>query len=237
MKQWNKVVAAILICATVMLTGCADAMPDLTEEENAIIAEYAAGILLKYDKNYTEALPIMEETVEEVVVEENVTEEPETVSENIVEQESVALTEDTTETIVTDIGLFLGLQGINIKYTGCELAASYTEGENIAFSLDATPGNQLLIAKFDMTNTDSVDQNVDILNQGAKFRLILNGGERKTALYTMLLNDLSIYKGTVLAGATQQVVLICEIPADAAAPETLSLYINNGTETATIVLQ
>ena len=50
----RKILCAMLIGTGLTLTGCGnsfDHMPDLTEEESAMIAEYAAGILLKHDKN------------------------------------------------------------------------------------------------------------------------------------------------------------------------------------------
>ncbi|MBQ8592131.1 MAG: hypothetical protein IJ485_05240 [Lachnospiraceae bacterium] len=249
MRRWNKVVAAMMVCMTIALTGCAGEMPDLTEEENAMVAEYAAGLLLKYDKNYMNALPSekqlaeIEAVVEEIEAdaEEQTAEIEESVAEDATVSDNGVLTEETAETVeekeITNIGIFLGLDGINIDYAGYELATSYMEGESVAFSLDATPGNQLLIVKFDMTNTDSVDKDVDVLNSGTKFRLIRNGGARQTALYTMLLNDLSIYKDTVLAGSTQQVVLICEVPESEADIETLSLYMANGSDAATIMLE
>ena len=38
------------ITAAILMTGCGSVMPDLTEEETEIISEYAAGVLLKYDR-------------------------------------------------------------------------------------------------------------------------------------------------------------------------------------------
>ena len=48
---------AKIMCAAVMsgvfaLTGCAGTIPDMTRKETRMIAEYAAELLLKYDKNY-----------------------------------------------------------------------------------------------------------------------------------------------------------------------------------------
>lgn len=43
---------AISGAASMLLTGCLDSMPELTENEETIISQYAAGLLLKYSPNY-----------------------------------------------------------------------------------------------------------------------------------------------------------------------------------------
>ena len=35
-----------------MLTGCGKAIPEMTEEQHKLVVQYAADVLLKYDKNY-----------------------------------------------------------------------------------------------------------------------------------------------------------------------------------------
>ena len=45
-------VIGLLVMSAVLLTGCVDSMPDLTAEQSDIIAEYAAGLLLKYSRHY-----------------------------------------------------------------------------------------------------------------------------------------------------------------------------------------
>ncbi|MCM1087931.1 MAG: hypothetical protein NC419_07215, partial [Muribaculaceae bacterium] len=50
---------SVLLCGigiACILTGCGNTMPELTEEENDIITEYAVSLLLKYDKNYNSRL-------------------------------------------------------------------------------------------------------------------------------------------------------------------------------------
>ena len=44
--------AATVLSAAMLLTGCVDAMPALTAEQSELIAEYAAGLILKYSPRY-----------------------------------------------------------------------------------------------------------------------------------------------------------------------------------------
>ena len=45
-------VLGLIALSAMLLTGCVDAMPELTAEQSDIIAEYAAGLLLKYSPRY-----------------------------------------------------------------------------------------------------------------------------------------------------------------------------------------
>ena len=54
-------ILGLLAMSAVMLTGCVDAMPDMTTEQSDIVAEYAAGLLLKYSPNYNYRLVSDEE--------------------------------------------------------------------------------------------------------------------------------------------------------------------------------
>lgn len=240
MKRWSKI-AAMLICISIFLTGCANTIPDLSEEQNAMIAEYAAGLLLKYDKNYKNALdiPMEEELMPEETAQTDTAEQAGNMEQTEEMPEAGMAEEMPAETVVTDIASFLGLEGISINYTGYEVTDSYVQGENVAFSLDATPGKRLLVVNFDITNTTPEDVAVDILNKkDIRFRLSVNGGANKKVLYTMLMNDLSVYENMLAAGTTENAVLICELPPEEAdAVETISLYMQNGENSVTMTLQ
>lgn len=45
-------ILGLMAMSAVLLAGCADAMPELTDDESELIAEYAADLLLKYSPNY-----------------------------------------------------------------------------------------------------------------------------------------------------------------------------------------
>lgn len=84
-----------ILTMTFVLTGCSDI--DLTEEENRMIAEYAADLLLKYDSEYQESLLEDESGTEELTTEEASSEEMTT------EVTTEATTEEpTTEEITTE---------------------------------------------------------------------------------------------------------------------------------------
>ena len=89
-------ILGLLAMSAVMLTGCVDAMPDMTTEQSDIVAEYAAGLLLKYSPNYNYRL-VSDEELAAALAQENTIEE-ETESEAVTEtEETKASSEETAK--------------------------------------------------------------------------------------------------------------------------------------------
>ena len=66
----------LIALSAVLLTGCVDAMPDLTAEQSDIIAEYAAGLLLKYSPRYQYRI-VSEEELAAAIADRQTSSEPE----------------------------------------------------------------------------------------------------------------------------------------------------------------
>ncbi len=214
------------ITAAILMTGCGSVMPDLTEEETEIISEYAAGVLLKYDRVHGGRL--MSEA--EYEMEENKKVEREAAAsaaeqqneeENAVEEsaasdtEVVDVSQDAEVVVPSTIEEYYDIQDITFQYTGYELTDSYpsdSEEDNVFFAMDATEGMQLLVLKFTATNVSSADQTLDMIGYGVRFKVSVNGGSGENVLSTMLLNDMQNYKGVISAGTGTELVSIVEVP-------------------------
>ena len=214
------------ITAAILMTGCGSVMPDLTEEETEIISEYAAGVLLKYDRVHGGRL--MSEA--EYEMEENKKAEREAAAsaaeqqneeENAAEESAASYTEvvdvsqDAEVVVPSTIEEYYDIQDITFQYTGYELTDSYpsdSEEDNVFFAMDATEGMQLLVLKFTATNVSSADQTLDMIGYGVRFKVSVNGGSGENVLSTMLLNDMQNYKGVISAGTGTELVSIVEVP-------------------------
>ncbi len=213
---------SVLLCGltvALLTAGCGE-MPDLTQEETELIAEYAAGVLLKYDRDQVNRLvdiPISEEEEGEPETEEPV-EEPE--DEQSEPEETTAVVdvsqdEDESQPMVSSVEAYYGIPNVMINYTGYEIADSYppsAEGEILVFSMDAAPGKQLLVLKFNAQNLSGEEQRLNMLGYGATFRVSVNGEASKGALATMLVNDMQTYNDVIPAGSALELVSIVEIP-------------------------
>lgn len=218
MKRVKGVIA--LLASILMLVGCGAQIPNMTEEETEVVTQYAANLLLKYDKNYESG--IMSEDEMAKLLRRQITptpvpqvEEPETEPEQKDEIAEDLIGGGTSEIVVDNRSMaeFFGLNGIDITYTGYSILDSYPESSDEAFyfAMDAVEGHKLLVLQFQVTNQSAEAQNVDVLNQAARFRVFINGGEQQNALTTLLTDDLKNMNVTLEAGATVSKVIVVEI--------------------------
>ena len=240
---------SILLCGiglSCFLTGCGNTMPELTEEENDLITEYAVSLLLQYDKNstsrlidlaaYEEERGIIEENAEAVKEAESLDAESEEERSSLeVDTEVVDLTEEAKASTIEE---FYGIDGFSFQYMGYDFKTEYPDmAENEAdafFAMEATEGMQLMIMKFHVINQYGTELNM--LNYDTKLRVSINGESSKSALSTMLLNDLQTYKGIPEADGSTELVVIVEVP-NGTNVDTLSLTLRNGSDSTTISLQ
>lgn len=244
-------VGAVLcgITAAILMTGCGSDMPDLTEEETEIISEYAVDVLLKYDRVHSGRLMDMSEYEEEES--KKAEREAAASAQEMTEEEAPEeRTEDDTKVIdasqdtavaaePSTIEEFYGIQNITFQYTGYELVQSYpaaTEGEDVFFAMDATEGAQLLVLKFTASNGSAVDQTLDMIGIGAKFKVSVNGASGENMLSTMLLNDLQAYRDVIPAGASTELVSIVEVP-QSVAVESIDFILRGEAGNSVIKLQ
>lgn len=246
--------SGLLMSMGLLLTGCSnsfDYMPDLTEEESALISEYAAGILIKHDK-YGGKIASDAEIIKADDREARLKASAETFAEmerekKAAEKEEKKKSGSKSESSAPEVQMafqgiaeFCGKDDFRIQYTGYTLCDSYPEGDEAekVFAMDATEGNQLLVLKFSAENLTDEDKELDIFHSGIKFKVAINEEKERSVLTTLLLDDLSSYKDMIPAKENVPLVLIREIAkADADKIERITLHLQNGSENATTSLQ
>ena len=239
MKKVSVLLGGLMVA--LLTAGCGE-MPDLTQEETDLIAEYAAGILLKYDKDQINRLVDIPEYDEEAEEEELQPEEAEEQTEPE-DEESTAVVDvsqdEETEPAVSSVEQYYGVPNVMITYTGYEVVDSYppaSEGDDLVFSMDASPGTQLLVLKFNAQNLSGEDQNLNMLGYGARFRVSVNGESSKGALATMLVNDMQTYNDVIPANSAVELVSIVEIP-QGTNVGSIDMILRGGEQDATLRLQ
>lgn len=222
-------VLCMLVMSAVLLTGCVDAMPELTKEQSGMIAEYAASLLLKYSPNYHYKIVSEEEVAAAKAAEQELaetqTQEETDASEEQMDSENQQQIADETfmETGETDsydsvmyltssdadIAAELGINDIIIKYQSYEICDSYPQN-NSGFSVDAAQGKKLLIVHFDLQGSSDENVECNLFDYDLEVRMNVNGTTIK-ALSTMLPNELMSYMDTVPPAEMADVVAVAEI--------------------------
>ncbi len=231
-KIKKSIAVLLIVCSFVfVLTGCTNQIPEMTESENALITEYAAGLLLKYHADYNGKLVdtsvppepepvILQPPVEESVVSNNSAED-ETVSSNAVEIPKSSLT----------IAQVLGVNGFDIVYRSFEVCDQYpglqSSPEELVFSMKAGQGNKLLVLKIEVTNSSGQEIMFDTLSMTElDCKIIMDSGKEQRAYVSMLENDFMAISRNFGVGETYEAVIITEMPdADAQAVEDVRLQL------------
>lgn len=233
-----------MLAVSLLFTGCSNEIPELSETQQAQVVDYAAGIVRKYNKNQSIKLKSLEETQQVVQAKLEAQKALDEMMANKAKEESslqpdpeVAVV-DTPQTIEATMESALKADGISITYSDYAIKDFYPDtADGMYFLMDATAGNKLLVVKFTAQNNSGADAMLDVIGTGSRFRVQVNG-ETKKALTTMLLNDLANYQGTIPAGESEELVVVCEIPEEQEGSiESLALNIRNADGTATVTLK
>lgn len=215
-----------LLVIVMMLAGLTGCGRELSTEENRMIAEYAADLLLKYDKDYQSKYMDTENGTEAVTTTEQETEATtEAVTESVSDTTETE-TENTTETgsedstlppsdggSVQDIAEIAGLDGISIRYNRCMFLDRYPsiDQDGAFIYLEADEGYKLVVVKFDITNETTEDKMVDLLNTDLSYRLVMNQSKAAKPMLTILMDDLGTFSATVPADSEQSAVLVFQM--------------------------
>ncbi|MBR6159152.1 MAG: DUF4352 domain-containing protein [Lachnospiraceae bacterium] len=231
---------AISVLLSISMCACS-VVPSLqlTEEQSNLIAEFAAGKLLEYAKGHPGGLMSVQEIDRADVNPGMKKEEPEPTlpplpepgeepeaadiqpedqgeEQPLLDGEQEALVEapeDVSAVPEKSIAEALGIEGAEVVYDHYDVAATYPPDDTeLAFSMKAAPGKQLLVVHFNLSNPGSEEIQAFTDSSGFKIRMLLNGGDRLRADVTFLDNDLMNYQGALTPGALVDAVIVFEIP-------------------------
>ncbi|MDD3416983.1 MAG: hypothetical protein PHY47_23810 [Lachnospiraceae bacterium] len=240
----NKRVKVILLAfmGMMIVSGCSYvATINLTDQEQQQVVGYATDLLLKYDSNHQNLVDTSEARLLKAKVEAFKASEAEQEEDN--NQDESNKTGVSENQVVADgtqdIAEALGLNGFEIKYDSFEMTDSYPKGEdaNSYFSMSATPGNHLMVIHFKVKNVTDGDLQCNTLSVNPTFRILLNETDRKNALTTLLLNDLSTLDEMITANGELDTVVVLEVPMEYGEINQMHFIIKNGENQSTIPLK
>lgn len=245
----------ILLVSVCMLSGCQDAIPEMSDAEMNQVEEYAAHLLLKYDKNYSSSVlsdeekqALIDELEAKAKLREQVLAQKE--AEELAKQEeaeaennsSTDASEDIVELAPTyaSIAEFLELENISIDYVDSVVTQTYpvsTEENDWQGLAVAGRGNNIVVYEFNVTNYNDYDYNLDIKSMKLKASVKINGSVTKAPITTMLTNDFIFYNDVIPANGTVTLVILIELPEeDSDNINSAVLTLKNGTDKITTSL-
>lgn len=206
-KESRLLLATLGLVAVFSFSACGKGL-DYTSEQEDVIADYAANLVLRHDANYKYNY-INEEAYEEestsALTEEETSKDIYAEEETGGENGSVG-----TETISADkLAEVLHMpEGITVEYTGYEVSDTYSDVEDNLFVMKAVDGHKLLVVEFRVVNTTNNDISLNMMANVSAYKGIVNETKKYNAQLTLLLNAMNTYEGVIPAGTTKNMMLI-----------------------------
>lgn len=229
----KKKLCVLTLIATVALTGCTQ-VPDLSNVDNNLAAQYVADALLKYDKNYDDSLdydhsilqatptpaptpvptPVSSDSAEEA------TAEPGSVSDN----DGATAGEVFESVSVTGI---YNVPGVEIKTGAYRVVSSY--GSDYAVCT-AKKGNKLVVVNFSVSNTTKKAKKVNLLKKNVQAELLSGDKSLGSPLLSIVEGDLQYFNTKIDANKKKQGVLIFEVAKSVKLSDVKIRFVKDGKE-------
>ena len=215
-KIWG-IVAMMAVLG--MTTGCGSTVK-LNEQQTTEAAEYISGLLLKYDKNYTDVLVYPETTAEPEATSTPVVEASAEVQETAgpsgevgegdgtgtgSEQQSASVTD-------TDLSTVVGIDGVKVTCKKVKACSEYVEEQNAGLAVYPASGKKLAVVTLALKNQTGKAKRVYMTERGLEYKLELADGNTYTADLSLASNDMNFLNTKIKAGKTKKAVLIFQVP-------------------------
>ena len=210
MKKKGSLFILVTLLMSFVLTACGTPMYELTQEEEELIAQYAAYTLAKHNLYQKDGVKSIDPSLLNQVTTDEM-DVPEVAPEDEAD-EVVLLDGEAGDGMSLDVGesislaTAMGHEELEVTYQGFMLTDSYKEGRHYAVS--ANPGNSFVVMQFQVSNPTDADVSVDMLAENKTFRACPDGSSWVNEDVTLLLYDFSSYKGTISAGEQVDMVLL-----------------------------
>ena len=205
----RKKLSIMVLAVVALLTACGAQVPDLSETDNNVAAQYVAGALLKYDKAYDDSLdydhsllkPTPKPTPTPMPVED-------TPSEQQGDGQGSSNNQSVEARTKVSLSELYGVSGVKVKAVSYEVTNSY--GENYAVCMPHS-GNKLVVVKFRISNDSGKKKKVNLAKAGLSQNLMLSGQGYGSPQQSIVRGDLQYFNTTIPAGGRKQGVLIFEV--------------------------
>lgn len=195
MRRKITAVGMILLTAACM-AGCTKAK-NLTEEENNMVAQYAANIIIENSYKYKNRYPESQNTSEEET--------------NVAETETETTPQETETTPESENNMFtaaINTAGITAKYNGYKVVKEYPDHDEALFTFEAQSGYSFVVFNIELSNTGNESMSLNTVKDNPLYKIKLNNRNYNNYA-NLLLNDISGLKDVVIeAHGTYDAVLV-----------------------------
>lgn len=243
----NRILSLVLIMAAVSLSACGG-MENVTEEQTDVIAEYSAGVLLRYSDRYERRLITKEQRGQDKVQQTIATPVPTVTStaeatekpmtrQNEQTQKSISPTQESGKKNVVELDEVFGVEGISFVYDSYRFTDRYGKSQ-----IRAEKGKSLLVVRFYVKNLTKQKKKVDLTKNnkgkdGIHYELNVDGNRYEPGLNILENGGLNCLITTIPAEQKEEAVLIYRMDKDKKQASSIHLTIQNGDRQSEILLK
>lgn len=238
----NRMIALAAVLSMVLLNGC-QSVPDMTEQQSDMIAEYSAGVLLRYSDRYERRLI----TKKQLQKEENNDEQQVSPSPSAIAATAAPVSQtpedqqvvdqspqpDTTELPSLSVNEFYHLNGVTVSYDSYQFTKRYANTQ-----IRAQKGETLLVVSFLLNNTSGRKKKLNLMNRTDLSYLLEVDGSQYYPGPSMLenggMNELST---TLKAGQKEKAVLIYRMSKEKMNASSISLMVSDRSKQTKVILK
>ncbi len=253
---------SVAVFLVMMLVGCAE-LPNITDQQGNLVAEYAGGVLLRYSGKY--ALRLVKKDADEDGVEDSVTDvasgaaatvepmaspdasaspSPEpgasagpdaTADPNASEAPEVSMTPEPTEEPTISLDDLYHIKGLKFTYVSSAYSNRYPSSDD-AIEITAPADKVLYIVDFKIKNTGNKSVRVNLTGRPFHYELNVGGDTALPTLSLLPNGGLNYLMTTIRPGKTEKASLIFNLDRDKRGTKGNTLSITEGEKTAVIDL-
>lgn len=213
---------SLLFLCSVFLAGCNE-VTDLTDEETALIAEYAAELLLKYDLSYVDRIAEGDRQAEEISAGAESAEQLQVTTQAATDRVKEKAEQTTSNGNSTEeanpisvsgggnIAQSMGLSGVSVICKDYVVSKRYSGQYADEVDLEAAEGYQLMVVQFDVENVTEETVSFSMLDRTVGYSIVCDGTVLADSMLTILPHDLGTLEASLEPGEKQEAVLIFQI--------------------------
>ena len=238
----NWILCFVLAVSVISLAGCAG-VKDMTEEQSDLVAEYAAGVLLRYSDKYERRLITKDRRAAQEKEEGGPTASPPVATPTATSGAEATATSsradsdspEMTASPVPEVSLddLYQLNGIKVSYDSCRFTKRYGSSQ-----IRADKGQTLFIVTFALKNVSGAGKSVSLMDRrNITYTLDVDGSQYVPGISMLPNGGMDYLDTSIPKGKTEKAVLIFQMDDKKQSASSMTLTIEEGNKKSIVKLK
>ena len=243
--KYNKIMFLFLMLFLMTsLCGCVK-VQEMTEEQSDLVAEYSAGVLLRYSYRYDRRLVTKDQLAKEnqdengagntitseATVTPEITPTPQPAASGDTASGSGVDGQQTAEHPTVALNDVYHMEGLDFSYQSYQFCKKYST------QITAEKGQTLLVVEFNVKNRSGKKQKVNLGKRNISYQLTVDGSEYQPTISILSNMGLNFLNTTIPSGKTEKAVLIYRMSEERKQASEITLSVEDGDKVSIVKIK